>query len=437
MTLAQDLARKNLRVLCLEKASSQPKTNPFSADELTTKYKMAGFQAAYGSSLIPIGEAFTLGGGSAINSGIIQRPLDAVCDEICGKYQIQNWEKTLRDFYFTKAEQLLPLIHEPDQELPGQLLENGAKQLQWAHARVAKARVNKTERASLSDLFQSTIENRGGQFKIGSVFSISKDKNWIVKIKNSFGGLEEFQARHLFLACGPVESARIFHLLIRHRFFAKSYFKAHLFCKVMAEFDFDLPRQMDVSSVQIKQFAPDLSFGCSVRNDFLDLSYFAPRAPLQTLKKINLNRITPYYSMSILQSYFKNNITRFGRSWISSHLTTADKENLMRGVQNLLLLLKNSGAAKVYWPKGQSVSLLDDGASFRMQDLSLSTVHLFSGLPLGNQGPLDSYGTFLNFLNLHVCDSSLIPEGIGVNPQLTIMALALRLSDHIFPHGTT
>jgi len=33
--------------------------------------------------------------------------------------------------------------------------------------------------------------------------------------------------------------------------------------------------------------------------------------------------------------------------------------------------------------------------------------------------------------NLYVCDASIHPTAVGVNPQITIMALAARLAEHI------
>ena len=44
---------------------------------------------------------------------------------------------------------------------------------------------------------------------------------------------------------------------------------------------------------------------------------------------------------------------------------------------------------------------------------------------------VDSYGRFHGLQNLFVCDASIFPTSVGVNPQLTVMALALRTSQHI------
>ena len=44
---------------------------------------------------------------------------------------------------------------------------------------------------------------------------------------------------------------------------------------------------------------------------------------------------------------------------------------------------------------------------------------------------VDSHSKVYGFRNLFVCDASVFPTSIGVNPQLTVMALATRAAEHI------
>ena len=46
-------------------------------------------------------------------------------------------------------------------------------------------------------------------------------------------------------------------------------------------------------------------------------------------------------------------------------------------------------------------------------------------------GVLDASGAPHGTTNLYVCDGSAVPTALGVNPQLTIMALATRLADRL------
>jgi choline dehydrogenase-like flavoprotein len=62
---------------------------------------------------------------------------------------------------------------------------------------------------------------------------------------------------------------------------------------------------------------------------------------------------------------------------------------------------------------------------------ALMTIHIFSSLPMGERAdlPVDSRGRFKALDNLIVADASVLPTAPGVNPQATIMALALRAAD--------
>ncbi|WEX91693.1 GMC family oxidoreductase (plasmid) [Sinorhizobium garamanticum] len=69
---------------------------------------------------------------------------------------------------------------------------------------------------------------------------------------------------------------------------------------------------------------------------------------------------------------------------------------------------------------------------------NLMTIHLFSTCPPGEHRDacaVDSYGRVRGVENLFVADGSLIPEAPGVNPQMTIMALAFRVAEAALSHS--
>ncbi|MCZ4093658.1 GMC family oxidoreductase [Sinorhizobium psoraleae] len=69
---------------------------------------------------------------------------------------------------------------------------------------------------------------------------------------------------------------------------------------------------------------------------------------------------------------------------------------------------------------------------------NLMTIHLFSTCPPGEHRDtcaVDSYGRVRGVENLFVADGSLIPEAPGVNPQMTIMALAFRAAEAALSHS--
>jgi choline dehydrogenase-like flavoprotein len=67
-------------------------------------------------------------------------------------------------------------------------------------------------------------------------------------------------------------------------------------------------------------------------------------------------------------------------------------------------------------------------------DLSLSTAHPQGGNPMSadaKRGVVDPEFRVYGTQNLFVCDASVFPSSITVNPQLTVMALAKYAADHI------
>jgi choline dehydrogenase-like flavoprotein len=56
------------------------------------------------------------------------------------------------------------------------------------------------------------------------------------------------------------------------------------------------------------------------------------------------------------------------------------------------------------------------------------TVHLMSSVPAGDDQrfPADAFGALRGLPGAHVNDASMLPGATGVNPQGTLMALALR-----------
>ncbi len=67
------------------------------------------------------------------------------------------------------------------------------------------------------------------------------------------------------------------------------------------------------------------------------------------------------------------------------------------------------------------------GKITKKDDLTLSSAHLQGGNPLSDDdaiGVVDSQFRVKPLDNLYVCDASVFPSSVGVNPQLTIMAMA-------------
>jgi len=131
---------------------------------------------------------------------------------------------------------------------------------------------------------------------------------------------------------------------------------------------------------------------------------------------------------------------RIGTPVLHYNVGPEDTALLWRGVERLAELLFAAGAKRVMTPIN-GVRELTDGdltplraAAPRAERLKLMAFH-----PLGTarmaarreHGVLDADGRVHGVAGLYVADGSAVPTALGVNPQLTIMALATRLGHHL------
>ncbi len=116
-----------------------------------------------------------------------------------------------------------------------------------------------------------------------------------------------------------------------------------------------------------------------------------------------------------------------GRAVIRYDLVEADVARFRTGLARLQELLRAAGAREVYLPLPSGVA----PERARAGDLKLMAFH-----PLGTaraharavDGVVDGDLRLHGVKGVHVADGSVVPSSLGVNPQMTIMALATRLA---------
>lgn len=115
---------------------------------------------------------------------------------------------------------------------------------------------------------------------------------------------------------------------------------------------------------------------------------------------------------------------------ITYHLDDADLQRFRDGLQRLREMFFAAGAKEVYLPLPKGV----EPQNAQRGDLRLMAFH-----PLGTaradadpaSGVVDENLAVHQVEGVYVADGSVVPSSLGVNPQLTIMGLATRLSFHL------
>ncbi len=186
---------------------------------------------------------------------------------------------------------------------------------------------------------------------------------------------------------------------------------------------------------QVKEFAPDLSFGGSASGPGL--------VALSLLD--SWDRFAPAVESWEHMAVYYAAITSEGRGrvvaipgmrdpLVTYRLTPRDRAVLARGLARLAHLMLEAGALEVY-PSyrpapivRRRADLATLGATFAVNRASVMTVHLCSTVPFGEdeRAATDSFGLVRGTANVRVNDASLLPDAPGVNPQATVMAVAVR-----------
>jgi choline dehydrogenase-like flavoprotein len=138
-------------------------------------------------------------------------------------------------------------------------------------------------------------------------------------------------------------------------------------------------------------------------------------------------------------------VTRSGRPRIAYRLGPRDRANLVTGVAaaaRILLAANVTGVRTLHTRGGELRSDRDVAAlgnrRWGPHDLTLFSAHVNGTCRMGTSPEIsgtDPSGERYGVRGLYVADGSLLPTGLGVNPQSTIMAMATMIADRMVAAG--
>jgi choline dehydrogenase-like flavoprotein len=247
-----------------------------------------------------------------------------------------------------------------------------------------------------------------------------------VEARDRDGRRVEIRARNVVLAAGAIHSS----LLLRQSGLDKSgeagrHFIIHPIVKAVGLFDERVEGWKGVvQGYYVDQFANDgiLILTGMVPPELLAFS-LGPADHYQTM-----SRFAGALVIGAIVSDTSHGRVLGGRLTLYRQ-NRSDQERTMRAIRHMAELLFASGARRVLVPlvhphaldSPSQIAALDGPVS------ELLTIHPMGTCRMG--AVTDARGRVHGVPNLHVVDASLMPSSIGVNPQLTIMALAARAAD--------
>jgi choline dehydrogenase-like flavoprotein len=458
--VAKELAEGGMRVAMIEEGER------FTTDEFTARpremtarlYRDAGQTATAGNVpiLLPLGSG--VGGTTLVNSGTCFRTPPAVLEMWRERFGLENLGADDLDPFFRRVERELNVVQVPP-EIAGrnaEVVKRGADALGWSGDYIrrnvrgcvgsgvcnfgcptsAKQHVGITYVPRAWDAGAVTytgtrarrIAMRGGRARG-------------VEAVTSGGGALHVECDTVIVACGAIHTP----LFLRRNGLGLG---SGELCRNLAIHPATAVRALFAEPIDMARGVPQSYFVDEFAGEGIMLEgaagppdYAAMSLPFSGARHRDL--MLRYQHMSqfglMVSDVSRGSVReRLGRVEIRYDLCREDVATFRRGIELLCELYSAAGAEELF-PPIEGIGTLrpgewDPGREVRAEDLTLMAFH-----PLGTAraDARPQHGVVDGELKLHgadgvyVADGSVVPSSIGVNPQITIMALATRLAYHL------
>jgi choline dehydrogenase-like flavoprotein len=449
-TTAAVLAEAGHDVLVVEEGPwvDQGTVVPFSLEQMERQYRSGGVTVALGLPSIAYTEGRCAGGGTEVNSGLYRRPPEQA---------IERW-RTDHDIVDFDAAGIFDICEEVEKELsvqtvPGEqtraseILRDGAAALGWQHDEIPRwmtypegGRAVDGKRQSMTRTYLPRAMAAGARLLTEHRLDklvVDHGRARRAELTSTAVGERPVTIgfQDVIVCGGAIQTPAILQRAgFRHR--VGRTLAVHPTVKLAARFDDTVNTPDDVPVFQVKEFAPDLSFGGSASHPGL-----VALALTDNWRDFGA-AVTAWPEVAIYYAA----ITSEGRGWVQAlpgvkdpvvtyRLTKRDRGLLGQGLARLALLMLEAGAREVY-PSFRDAPAVRNRAdlalmtdAFAATKASVMTVHLCSTAPMGENHKLsatDSFGKVHGSANVYVNDAALLPDAPGVNPQASVMAVAIR-----------
>ncbi len=446
---AAELAEGGARVVVLEQGPRHD-ADDFSArpvEMMAHLYRDGGQGMTLGSPpiLLPLGSG--LGGTTLVNSGTCFRTPPAVLERWQREYGLRELSADLLDPCFARVERALS-VTEVTPELAGAnaaVARRGARALGWSHGylrRNARGCVGSgvcafgcptSAKQHTGITYVPRAQDAGAKVLTGAhvrrvLVTAGRARGVEVELEN--GGHMLVNAPEVIVAAGTIHTPLLLH---RSGLGGASgqlgrNLALHPATAAFARMEeiVDMARGVP-QSFYVDEFAEQ---GIMFEGVAGPPSYVAMSLPLSGARHAEAMadyRHLAQFGLMVSDSSRGSVRSIAGRPVIRYDLVEADVTRFRAGLARLRDLFQAAGAREVYLPLAPGL----EPERARARDLKLMAFH-----PLGTaradarprHGVVDGDLQLHGVRGVHVADGSVVPSSLGVNPQMTIMALATRLA---------
>jgi choline dehydrogenase-like flavoprotein len=460
--VAKELAEAGMRVAMLEEGDR------FTTDDMTarprdmtaTLYRDAGQVTTIGNPpiLLPLGRS--VGGTTLVNSGTCFRTPAAVLDRWAREFGLEAMTPEALDPFFRRVERILNVAQVPP-DLAGKnalVVKRGADALGWSGDFIYRNVRGCVGSGVCAFGCPTSAKQHTGVTYVplawqagATTYSACRARRILVEggrargveASTAGGGTLRVRAGLVVVACGAIHTPL---LLARNRLGTESgqlgrNLAIHPATAVRALFDEEIDMARGVpQSYFVDEFAAEriMFEGAAGPPDYVAMSLPFTR---ERQRELMLRyRHLAQFGLMVSDTSRGSVRERAGRPRIRYDLNEEDTAAFKRGIELLTELYWAAGARVVYPPVagigelrgGDSRPLRD--RELRPRDLTLIGFH-----PLGTaradarreHGVVDENLELQGVEGLYLADASVVPSSLGVNPQITIMALATRMAYHL------
>lgn len=462
---AYELARRGRAVLVLEEGRFFDRRQFDGREDhaFRNMYRDQGLTLALGNVGMPVWAGRAVGGSTVVNSGTCYRAPERTLARWRRAYGLTDFSSDSLSPYYDTVEQMLEVGYPDARYLGGvaRVIARGATRLGFKHGPLrrnapacdgagvcALGCPTGAKRSSDVSYIPRALEHGAQLISSANVETITVDRGRATGVTARLGSGRtlKVKADAVIVAGGALMTPLLLRknrLCMESGWLGKN-LSIHPASKVVALFDetIDMVNGAIPQGYSIDEFADEgiMLEGGSVPPATAALAMWS-------LGEDFVRTMDDYRKMALfgfmVQDHSRGRVLpgRKGSPLILYSLNEFDTRRMQRGIEVLTEVFLAAGARRVYpFVKGQyEISSLDDLERLRARKLRAGDFEVSSYHPLGTcrigtdpaRSCLRPDHRAWNVEALYVVDGSAVPSSLGVNPQLTIMAMAHRAAELI------
>ena len=446
-------------VVVLEKGDYYPKEDLETWDEenLLRLWKNSGSQLTRNYS-VNIAQGECVGGSTVINYGICFKTPESVLDEWTRDYGVSSMTSEDMAPFFDELETNLHVTEIPSRGKNHEVLRKGCEGLGYKASYMRRNCLGCTSKQSMLETYLKWADEKGAKVYAntaietilvrngkaagvrGATFDKKTGKKHRISINSSI----------VILAAGAIASSEI---LLKNNLGNRSgqvgkHLSLHPSPAMIAEFDEEIEGHRDIPmAFACYEFGVlnTKQHGFTIESVFLPPFQFATVIPgIGLAHKEMMARYRNYAMAGIL--VHDDPVGQISLNWsreavIDYGLSDSDKQKVIRGMKEVAKIFFAADARKIITSHLQETVLNSEKDLYLIDErgaeagaLLLGSAHPQGGNRMGEdrrKSVVNSFCEAHDVPNLFVCDASVFPTSIGVNPQLTVMAIASRTAKHV------